>query len=51
MFVAFGKPEIGLTLAGYTRADLTNGRLEIGYGHTQNLPGLPGSDYMTVTGR
>lgn len=43
-----GQPEAAITLAGYTSADLTNGTLSITYGKTQDLPGLPGSDYVSI---
>jgi len=43
-----GKPNANLTIVGYTTADLTNGRLSTSFGHTQDLPGLPGSDYMLI---
>jgi hypothetical protein len=45
---AAGKPIASLTLAGFTSDDLNNGRLSITFGHTGDLPGLAGSDYMQV---
>jgi Ca2+-binding RTX toxin-like protein len=48
VFVADGKPEVGVTLTGYSAADLTNGRLAISYGKTEDLPGLPGSVYINI---
>jgi hypothetical protein len=35
-------------LAGYTAADINSGKLSMSYGRTQDLPGLAGSDYVTV---
>jgi Ca2+-binding RTX toxin-like protein len=43
-----GKPTASLTLAGFTTADLTSGRLAIGYGTTAATGGVPGSTYMYV---
>jgi hypothetical protein len=43
-----GQPVAGVTLTGMTSADMTNGTLAISYGRTGDLPGLPGSDYMTI---
>lgn len=40
--------DASFVLAGYTSADLTNGRLTLSYGHTPDMPGLPGSDYATI---
>jgi hypothetical protein len=45
---AAGKPIASLTLAGFTSNDLDNGRLSISFGHSADLPGLAGSDYMQV---
>jgi Calx-beta domain len=47
-FTAAGKPNASLTLAGYTTADLSSGRLAVTYGTTPDLPGVPGSTYMLV---
>jgi hypothetical protein len=49
VFTAPGKDEAAVTLAGYTTADLTDGRLSIAYGKSPDEPGLPGSNYMTIT--
>jgi serralysin len=43
-----GQPLASLTLTGLTSADLSNGTLSISFGTTQNLPNLPGSNYMLV---
>jgi hypothetical protein len=43
-----GKPDVNVTLTGFSTADLKNGKLNISFGHTQDTPGLPGSDYMMV---
>lgn len=47
---AAGHPNANLTLADYTTADLSNGKLAISFGHTPDLPNLPGSDYMLIQG-
>jgi hypothetical protein len=49
-FTATGKPNASLTLAGFSSADLTNGKLTISYGTTPDEPGLPGSSYMLIHG-
>lgn len=43
-----GQPVASITLAKYTSADLTNGRLTVSYGRTPDMTGLPGSDYVTI---
>lgn len=48
IFTAPGHVDVSFVLAGYTSADLTNGRLTQNYGTTPDLPGLPGSQYMTI---
>lgn len=48
IFSAPGHTDTSFLLAGYTTADLTNGRLSESYGTTPDLPGLPGSQYFTV---
>jgi serralysin len=50
-FTATGKPNASLTLAGYTSADLSDGRLVVTYGTTPDQSGLPGSTYMLIHGR
>lgn len=47
---AAGKPNANLVIAGYTVADLSNGRLTATFGTTQDLPGLPGSQYLNIHG-
>lgn len=47
-FSAAGKPDAKLSLAGYTKADLTDGKLNVIFGTTASQPGLPGSDYMLI---
>ncbi len=47
-FTAAGKPTASLTLAGYSSADLSNGRLAMTYGTTADQPGSPGSTYMMI---
>nr|WP_294504209.1 NF038122 family metalloprotease [uncultured Rhodopila sp.] len=49
IFSAPGHPAASFVLAGYTSADLINGRLTASYGTTPNLPNLPGSEYVTIT--
>ena len=39
-----------VTVAGYSQADLSNGRLSVAYNRTPDLPGLPGSNYMQIHG-
>ena len=48
VFSAPGHVDTSFVLTGYTSADLTNGKLSESYGTTQDLPGLSGSQYMTV---
>lgn len=48
IFTAPGHIDTSFVLAGYTSADLHNGRLSMSYGRTEDLPGLPGSPYMTM---
>ena len=45
-----GRPHGNLVIAGYSSADLTNGRLTTTYGRTPDLPGLPGADYFNIHG-
>ncbi len=47
-FAATGKANANLVIAGFTTADLTNGRLTATYGTTADLPGLPGSQYLNI---
>jgi serralysin len=48
IFTVPGRMDSSFVLAGYTSADLTNGRLSQSYGTTPDLPGLPGSQYLTI---
>ena len=48
IFSAPGHVDTSFVLAGYTGADLTNGRLSLSYGKTPDITGLPGSQYLTV---
>jgi Ca2+-binding RTX toxin-like protein len=43
-----GVPTASLTLAGFTSADLTDGKLTVSFGTTAATGGLPGSTYMYV---
>jgi hypothetical protein len=45
---AAGVPTASLTLAGFTSADLTNGKLAVSFGTTAATGGVPGSTYMYV---
>ena len=45
---AANKPAADFTLAGYTSADLSSGKLSVSFGTTPDRPGLPGSAYMQV---
>lgn len=47
-FTAPGKPDANIVLAGYTATDLRTGVLNVTYGTTPDLPGLPGSAYMLI---
>jgi hemolysin type calcium-binding protein len=47
---ATGQPTASITLAGYTPADLTNGRLSFSYGTTAGSAGAPGIDYLMIHG-
>jgi hypothetical protein len=49
-FSAPGKPTQSVVLAGYSSADFTNGRLVQSSATTPDLPGLPGSGYVTIRG-
>jgi serralysin len=48
LYAKAGQPDVSFVLAGYTGADITSGKLTMSYGKTQDLPNLPGSDYMTL---
>lgn len=43
-----GKPNANLTLAGFSKSDLSAGHLTVSFGHTDDMTGLPGSDYMQI---
>jgi hypothetical protein len=49
-FSAPGRPNANFVLAGYTTADLSNGRLSMVYGTSADLPGVPGSQYLNIHG-
>jgi len=42
-FTAPGRPNASVVIAGFTSADLINGRLSVAYGSNPDLPGQPGS--------
>jgi len=42
-FTAPGKPNASVVIAGFSQADLANGRLSASYGSNPDLPGQPGS--------
>ncbi len=48
IFTAPDHTDTSFVLAGYTKADLSNGRLSMSYGMTPDLPGLSVSQYLTV---
>ena len=50
LFSKPGQADVSFTLAGYSSADLGNGRLTLAYGKTQDLTDLPGSEYVTIYG-
>ena len=50
IFSGPGKPAAAVTLAGYTSADLLNGRLDVSYGTTPPTDGIPGANYMQIKG-
>ena len=47
---AAGKPHGNVVLAGFSNADIASGKLTLSYGRTQDLPGLPGSEYLNIHG-
>jgi hypothetical protein len=50
IFTNAGQPPVSVTIAGYSSADLANGRLTQTWGRTPDLPGLPGSEFLTLHG-
>lgn len=42
-------PDVNMTLAGFSTADLADNKLVVSYGTTPNEPGLPGSIYMQIS--
>jgi hypothetical protein len=47
-FSAPGHANANIVLAGFSSADLANGRLTTTFGTTPDLPGLPGSQYLLI---
>lgn len=45
-----GQQTAAVTLAGYTSADLFNGRLDVSYGATSATGGVPGATFMHIQG-
>jgi hypothetical protein len=45
---AAGMPTASLSLAGFTSADMNDGKLTVSYGTTAASGGVPGSTYMYV---
>lgn len=43
-----GKANTNLDIPNYTKADLSNGKLVVGFGKSPDTPGLPGSDFWFV---
>ncbi|MFO1024683.1 MAG: hypothetical protein U1E70_05815 [Acetobacteraceae bacterium] len=50
IFTKDGQVPVSFTIAGYRSDDLSNGRLTMTWGRTTDLPGLPGSDFLTIKG-
>jgi hypothetical protein len=48
-FLSPGHPNANVVLAGYSSADLSNGRLSVSFGTTATVSSLLGSEYMLVT--
>jgi hypothetical protein len=48
-FTRAGQPTASLTLTGFSSADLSNGKLAMSYGRTDDQPGLPGSNYLAIS--
>jgi hypothetical protein len=48
VFTKADHPEAAVTLAGYSAADLTDGKLAITFGATASQPGAPGSVYTNI---
>jgi hypothetical protein len=45
-----GDPNVAaVTLAGFSQADLSSGKVSLSYGRTADTPGLAGSDYMAIS--
>lgn len=49
-FTAAGRPNASIVIAGFSSADLANGRLTTGYGRTNDGPGQPGSEFLNIHG-
>lgn len=47
-FSASGHANANVVLTGFTTADLSSGRLTATFGRTNDLPGLPGSQYLNI---
>lgn len=47
-FTAPNKPNASLVLAGFSKSDIASGKLQISFGTTADLPGVPGSEYMNI---
>jgi hypothetical protein len=47
-FTQPGHPTANLVIAGYSTADLVDGKLSQAFGTTPSLPGLPGTPYLTI---
>lgn len=48
VFQKDGVPEAGITLAGFTSADLNDGKLAVSWGATQDTAGAAGSPYFHI---
>lgn len=49
-FTEAGHPNANVVIAGFTVADLSNGKLTDTFGTTTSTPGLPGSTYLNIHG-
>jgi len=47
-FAAPGKATVNVVLAGFSSADLTNGRLSTSFGTTADQPGAPGAQFFLI---
>jgi hypothetical protein len=48
IFSKDGQPPVSFTIAGWDSADLNSSKVSMSWGKTADLPGLPGSEYLTI---